>query len=170
MLWGVAQRDGESCWGQGAGHGRPGSREWAPGTLPIGAPLQLGLHTAGRPNWLRLQPEKQPQRQTAVWASCLEPGGLGGPPSSPTRLPALLPFPAPLPGPREYLCKYHVLLDSGFCRGEVIPLQLEAVEAHPGGRGLCLPLPQGLTASSHLRGAGALPLAQSGSCVTWAVP
>lgn len=56
--------------------------KWVPGTLPIEASPPPGLHMAGGggggPNWLHLQPEKQPQRQTAVWASCLEPGGLGG--------------------------------------------------------------------------------------------
>lgn len=41
------------------------------GTSPAGLAHGVGA------NWLHLQPEKQPQRQTAVWASCLEPGGLG---------------------------------------------------------------------------------------------
>ena len=64
----------------------------------------------GKPPWPHLQPEKQLQRGTAVWAGCLELRVCGGL-SSPTD--RRLPFRTPVPGVGECLCKYCVLLDSG---------------------------------------------------------
>lgn len=102
-----------------AGHGEPGN-----GLLDLcllGC-LPSWACTWGRPNWLHLQPGEQPQRQTAVWAGCLEPGRQGGGGGQPHKTAASLPLGTgtPLPGAGEYVkavCCW--VLDSAG--GEVIP-------------------------------------------------